>query len=490
MMVLFSMDKGDGMKKLWRKAGRGVGILLAILATAQFACADETQFTKSSTSFFNETEVFNKESQQLIDNTQEVDTVLIELEKGLSVPHKVATALKKLDDTLSTIKKMLAVAKLVPQTKEKAEELEKKLDVLKTKVSTAAENAAKVDKAVDPVWKATGKTENVASDALEFEKAFRIFALGYIDGIEGIIQCSDKKPEIEPKIIPILDNSKAAFHAMDPAIHKVNQTYADTVALPEKALKATMAEIMEQIKELEKILSALTGLQDQLDPLNDVLAELKKIMDKSLGFSFDYPCGAKICTESTPYPCGTKTCKKYGVKYPCGVKICHKDVPYPCGVNTCSAKVSMSLSTVINGADAIEHKIESVLSSTAWEALKVIGVKKYVDDLKKEADSLLKPVLSKLHLDISTNLPDLTIHLTTVKVNALMPNLTLLDSSILQIGKSIDMKAPAFAPQISKLQLLDKDIQNLLKIPGCQAAPAKPPAAKSKRINWRKPFHM
>lgn len=454
---------------------------------------DEEGFKKSVTAFFDETKTFTTESKLLIDNTKEVDTALLNVETALSVPSKVATALKTLDVTLANIKQMIVVAKQVPQTRAKAEQLEKNVDAIKPSVAKAAETAAKLDKAVEPVRTATNKTETVVATALDYEIVFRTFALTYFDGINRVIACSNASPAIKAKTqkgtIKILDGSTASFKVIDTGIIKVNQTYASTVAAPENALKATVSEISEQIKQLEQIMASVNGLQDKLNPLNNTLAELRKVLDQSIGFSFEYPCGPKMCTQSTPYPCGTKMCDggKYAPDYPCA-KICYEEVPYPCGVNMCSAKVSMSLSTVISGSDAIQRKIEELLSSTAWEALKTIGVKKYVDDLKNQADSALKPVLSKLNLDIAMTLPDLNIKLDTEKLSASIPKFTAIDNPMTQIGKSIDMKNPVFAPDIAKLQLLDKDRLNIMQGSGCTSPQAQPftPPQPPKRKNWRK----
>lgn len=474
------------MAEKWFIAGKISCFCLVLLIFAQFTYADDSSFVKSSTSFFNETETFSKESNLLIDNTQEVDNTLLTFENALSVPHNVATALKRLDDTLTVIKQMLVVAKQVPQTRAKAEKLEKDLDAIKPSVSDAAAKAAKLDLAVEPVRNAVSTTESAAEKALGYENESKDVALLYIEGIEKLIECSTTKPTIEPQTIQILDNSTVAFSTIDKGMKQANQKYAATVALPEKALKATIAEITEQIKKLEQILAGVDGLQAQLQPLNNTLAELKKILDQSIGFSFQYPCGSKMCSQNTPYPCGVKTCKKYGVPYPCGTKICHKEVPYPCGVKMCSARVSMALSTAINGTDAIESKIESLLSSTAWKALKIIGVKKFVDQLEKDANSLTGPVLSKLHLDISTNLPSLDIKLNSATLGTSTQQLTQLYDLLTEFGKSVDISTPTFAPEITKLQLLDKDISSLLKVSGCQAAPAKAAPVKPKRVNWRK----
>ncbi len=451
---------------------------------------DEEGFRKSATAFFNETKTFTAESKLLIDNTQEVDTALLNLETALSVPSKVATALIQLDNTLANIKQISVVAKQVPQTREKAQQLEKNVDAIKPSVAKAAETAAKVDKAVEPVRTATNKAETAVSTALDYEIAFRTFALTYFDGINKIIACSTAaNPTIKAKTqkgtIKILDGSTASFKVIDAGMTKVNQTYASTVAMPEKALKATISEISEQIRQLEPILTSVNGLQDKLKTLNNTLAELRKVLDQSIGFSFDYPCGPKMCSQSVPYPCGTQMCKGEFTDYPC-TKTCYEDVPYPCGVKTCSEGVSMSLSTVINGADAIETKIESLLSSTAWQVLKTIGVKKYVDDLIKQANSLTNPVLNKLNLNIAMDLPDLNIKLNTGKLDASIPQFTALNNPMMQISKSIDMKNPVFAPDIAKLQLLDKDNLYLVTSSGClnQAKPFTPPQLP-KRIKWK-----
>lgn len=465
-------------------AAYGVGLDPRLDKKEGDAVVDNEGFKKSATAFFNETKTFTAESKLLIDNTQEVDTALLNLETALSVPGKVATALKQLDNTLANIKQMIVIAKQVPQTRAKAEQLEKNVDAIKPSVAKAAETAAKVDKAVEPVRTAANKTETVVSTALDYEIAFRTFALTYFDGINKLIACSTANPDIMAKTqkntIKILDGSTASFKVIDTGITKVNQTYASTVAMPEKALKATISEISEQIKQLEPILTSVNGLQDKLKTLNNTLAELRKVLDQSIGFSFDYPCGPKMCSQSTPYPCGTKMCEGKISDYPCA-KICYEEVPYPCGVNTCSEGVSMSLSTVINGADAIETKIESLLSSTAWQALKTIGVKKYVDGLINQANSLTNQVLNKLNLDIAMNLPDLNIKLDTGKLDASIPQFTALTNPITQIGDSINMKNPVFAPDIAKLQGLQKDIGVACPVQAQPFTPPQPP----KRIKWK-----
>ena len=470
------------MKSSRLNAGLIAGLCLLGLASAQLTFADDTPFAKSSSAFFKETETFTKESNLLIDNTQEVDNTLLNLENALTIPHKVATALKQLNETLALIKEMVVIAKQVPQTRDAAQTLETNLDAIKKPVAEAADKSAKLDQAVEPVRKATGKAESAAETTLNYENKFRTAALAYINMIELLSPCAESKPNIEPQAIKILDNSTSTFNKIDTGLIQVNQKYAATVSMPEKALKATISQVQEEIKQLEQILNAVDGLQGQLHPLNDALADLKKVMDQQVGFDFEYPCGSKMCSQSTPYPCGAKMCKgKFGVKYPCGTEMCHKEVPFPCGVKMCSEKLHLSVSTVINGADAIEHKIESLLSSTAWQALKTIGVKKYVDDLQKQAESLTKSVTGKLHLNISTKLPDMNFKLNAAILATLTQQLNKFADVIPPIGLGIDINSPSFASEFSKLTAMEKDFPKL----GCQGAPAKPMPAAPKRVNWK-----
>ncbi len=459
---------------------------LIMLVLAPFTHAEDPPFIKSSTAFYNEADTFRVESNQLIDNTQEVDTFLLNFENALAVPHNVATALKQLNDTLAVVKQAIVVAKQVPQTRDKAQKLEKNLDSIKPPVANAAEKAAEVDRNVEPVRNAASKATAAVETTLENETALRAFAVTYLDLVEKLSECADTKPALEQPTIGILDGSTKSFKKIDQGIKPVNQAYATTVAAPEKTLKAATTKIEEKIKQLEQLLKSVNGLQGQLNPLATPLAELKKVLDQSVGFSFAYPCGTKMCSQSTPYPCGVKICKKYGAKYPCGTKICHKEVPFPCGVNTCSEKVSISVGTVINGADAVEQKIEALLSSTAWEALKVVGVKKYVDELQSKANSLVNPILKKFNLDISTTLPSLDVSIDPTSLTNATHQLTQLAEALTQIGKKIDMSNTTFAPEIKNLDSLQGDITGLLKTSGCQTAAPKAAPLMQKRIIWKK----
>jgi len=482
------------MKQTLLHASRHALICLTALVAPHAAQADQSQeFMKSSTAFFTESETFEKESTLLIRNTQEVDDALVKLENALSVPHKLATALKKLDNTLDTIKQMLGVAKLVPQTKTQAENLEQRLNAIHPNVKKAAASAEKFDKSVEPFRDATNMAEEAAATCLVGERTIQQAAFGYVNTVEALANCVEKQPSTEPPAITLLNRSSESFVKINAGMKKANETYDTTVGMPAKALQATIDEILRQVKQMEELLAAVNRLQGDLGPLNDALAELKKVLDQSVSVSFDYPCGPKMCSQKVPYPCGVKTCKKWGASYPCGTKWCDKEAPYVCGVTTCDAGVSMSVGTIINSANEIERKIEAMLSSTAWEALKVIGVSKAVDDLKKKANDVFKPVMSRLRLDFPVDLPNLNLPFDVKPLTDAVPKFTQLGNSMMQFSKIVSLENPAFGPNFGQLEKLKVETTGLLRNAGCivpapkatratndASSPFKPPQ------NWRK----
>ncbi len=475
------------MKQVLFHLGRFALICITTLTVTHPARADQSQeFMKSSTTFFTETGTFETESNLLIKNTQEVDDALLKLENALSVPHKLATALKTLDNTLDTVKQMIGVAKLVPQTKAQAENLEKRLNTIHPNVKKAAESAEKFDKSVEPFRNATNKAEEAAATCLVGERTIQQAAFGYTDSVEALVGCVEKQPAAEPTAITLLNRSTDSFQKINAGMKKANETYDTTVGLPAKALQATTDKILSQLKQMEDLLAAVNRLQGDLGPINNALAELKKVLDQSVSVSFDYPCGPKMCSQKVPYPCGVKTCRKWGASYPCGTKWCNKEAPFVCGVNTCDANIGMSVGTIVTSANEIEHKIESMLSSTAWEALKVIGINKVVDELKKKADGLFKPVMSKLHLDFPVDLPNLDIFDVKLLTDA-VPKFTQLGDAMMQFNKIVSMDSPVFGPNLDQLDKLRVETTGLLRQVQCIAPPQKPspPPFKTPQ-NWKK----
>jgi len=443
-------------------------LCLALLAPVGISHAED--FNNASNAFYSETHAFYSESDRLVKNTQQVDETLVNLERVLQVPHRAAQGLKTLDVTLTAVKDGLAAAEAVPQTREKAKKLKASLEIIQKPVHSAASTADNIDKATTPAREATQKAEQTCRRVLNAEGELKHISTGYFDQVDHLVQCTHSHPNIEPASIKIVGGTTAVYIEVDKEMKLVNDKYEEAVQAPAKALHA----IEEQIAPLEKLISPVELLNRRLEPLRGPLVELKTILDHRVGVSFSFPVPG-ICHKkgvSAPYPCGVKTCKKWpGIKYPCGTKWCSKsvDIPYPCPKDQ-HVDITMSVSDALQGADAIEKKIESMLSSTAWTALKTVGVDKIVHELQNKANSLVNVVLSKLHLDVDASLPSLNIAFNANVFNAALADINKLGDVLNQFEPMLDVGSHTFKPFALSANLA-KEAFSLAHGVGCATKP-------------------
>lgn len=233
-----------------------------------------------------------------------------------------------------------------------------------------------------------------------------------------------------------------------------------------------MKEIFREIEKIKQLEKPIMELNAKLKPLYDQLKELQYVLDKHIGIKPGYPCGPKICYREVYFACGVKTCTKHTllgkVHYPCGTKNCSQKTPYPCGVKTCSVDIAMTVADALKGANAIEHKMESILSSTIYSALKTVGIGALIHDLENEANNVIKPVLSKLHLNIDTRLPNLDISLDTKLIDKGIADIDKFEKELEQLLSNIDTKGPKLSPYLQKLEKINGEIKSILKLPICK----------------------
>ncbi len=452
------------MKSKFLQKGFLAKALCVVLATGSFMYADTDEaFMRSSKAFFDEGKVFQGESKQLMDNTHQVDTVLLDFERGLMALHRTSQALKALDGGLSVIETGLTAAEQVPQTRAQAQKLKQDLQSVHKPVSSASKKMESIDKSVVPLLKATHNAEVVASKLVVAEDGFRHVGISYIDVVGKVSQCDH-----DSAVINILDSSRGVYADIDRELIKINNTYDSVTSIPRK----TMAEITKQIEKIKLLEEPIVNLYNRLAPLYDPLNELQHILDKRIGVKAGYPCGIETCYREQSYPCGTKMCKKNcGItkcEYPCGVKTCSQKAPYPCGAKTCDVDISMSAGDAIKGADAIEHKIESILSSAIYTALKQVGLGSIKRELEDKANDLIKPITSKLNLSIDTGLPKLDIDLDAKILDAAVADISKLESELTTLASILDMHSPTFNPSAVKLEKNYTDIKTILNSPRCQ----------------------
>lgn len=432
---------------------------ILIVASSLAHANNDDAFIKSANALFDEEKIFEIESKRLMDNTHQVDKALLDFETLLRIEHKTTQALVTLDNALNTIQKGLNIAEQVPQTKEQAQKLKKDIEVVQKPVASAAKTMSEIDTKIVPLLNATQKAEKVASKLVVIEDGFRHVSMSYFDTVGLVSQC-----EHDDMIIGIMDHSRIVYTDIDKEMKRINDTYDNVKKIPER----TFNEIGKRIERIKLLEEPLVKLHDKLEPLYHVLNELDYVLDKRIGVKPGYPCGADICYREQSYPCGTKTCKKMGVPYPCGVKTCTEKIPYPCGVKTCHIDITMSVSDALKGTDAIEHKIESMLSSTAYKALKEIGLGSIIKDLENQANTLVKPVLSKLNLNIDTSLPKLDIDFDLKLIDMGVADISQFESELVKLGAILDMRSPTFSPYSQKLNIISTDIKSVLSSPRCK----------------------
>jgi len=432
--------------------------LLFVASTLAYANNDAV-FMQSVNALFDEEKVFEFESKRLLDNTTQVDKALIDFETVLMTEHRTAQALITLDRALGTIEEGLGIAEKVPQIKEQSQKLKKELETIHKPVASAAKTMSSIDVKVVPLLNATQKAEKVASKLVVIEDGFRHVSMSYFDTVGLVSQC-----EHDDMIISIMDRSRLVYTDIDKEMKRINDTYDTVKKIPEKSFN----EIRKQLEKINLLEKPLVGLHDKLEPLYHVLNDLEHILDKRIGVKPGYPCGTEICHREQSYPCGTKMCSKMGVPYPCGVKTCTEKVPYPCGVKTCHIDISMSVEDALKDSDAIENKIKSILSATAYKALKEIGLGSIIKDLENQANALVKPILSKLNLTIDTSLPKLDIDFDLTLIDAGLTDIGHFESELIKLSNILDMRSPTFSPYSQKLDAINGDIKSVLNSPRCK----------------------
>ncbi|HYF96019.1 MAG TPA: hypothetical protein VD969_27720 [Symbiobacteriaceae bacterium] len=141
-------------------------------------------------------------------------------------------------------------------------------------------------------------------------------------------------------------------------------------------LFAKMPDLTAIESSLQSIGIYLAGITAAINPLADPLKELEALLDRKFGVDLEFRIPPRI-----------------------GKKV--------------TLNVSISCSTILQGADAIEKEIERIIGKVAWKALKVVGVGKFVKYLIAEANSALDPILRKIGLGviIPVGMPSLPVSL-------------------------------------------------------------------------------
>ncbi|MDD2806523.1 MAG: hypothetical protein PHV33_13305 [Elusimicrobiales bacterium] len=313
-----------------------------------------------------------KDQAALIARVETVKDFLDTSASRLGLLETIDADLKATEAGLKAIDTAAEAAEAIPQAREKAKKVRasvavtlkdvtaarKRLDavVLKTKpVREKMENAAeKLGKVRLALW---GVNEGVVNKMP--------FPLGIAAG------CLNKMtPEKRPCAQNSVD-SKAG--TVDSIVTEYDRVVKILIYTPEPWLPSMkfFDPFSAELAELEKLREEVDALLGRVEKLEGELHGLLKVLNMKFGFSFPYPNP----TWTNP------------------ARISHYHV-------------KIGFRKIVQGANAIEKEIEHILSGFLWKVLKRVGVGKYVDDLKDQAEREANRLVRAVHFDIDLGLPD------------------------------------------------------------------------------------
>ena len=407
--------------------------LILALGLFSLPSAHAQSLADEAKGFKAELPVFFKESAQLVANTEEVDRVLAGLDTPMTTTHDVATALQQLKTSLDTINTGLVAAKLYPPAKDKVDYFQGNvLDPLRAGVDKVARPVKSLDDRLKPLRIAVSSARGANKKLLDQEKLLQQSGKKFGDQLVALADCALPASLPDSTQVQVFIQAKSLYGGVDKVLQEVNTGYANAVRAP----KDSISRISEKLRPIGELGVVISPINQQIQPLHGALAELDRVMNQSVGFSFAYAPSVEICWKEVPIPC---------LKFWEGG--CSQSVPYPCpkiGVD-----VSISVKNALGGADAIQREIESKLSSVAWGALKALGVGRFVQELQNEANGLMKPVFDKVldQLKIKPQLDldlDLAINFDINQINQLSKDLDSFGLKLVSPSRSFQFSPDGF----------------------------------------------
>ena len=283
--------------------------------------------------------------------------------------------LRALEASIAAIDAAATTAEAITQARPKAQKIKETLAPLKANVTAARQRVDAIKAKTEPI---RVKLDSAADKAEAVSKALWAINQGAIGNMRFPIAiaagCLKKLPADKQACAGRnLDNTAAK---VDEVVREYDRVVRQLLANPQPWLpsmaffdpfSADLNELDSLRLEIERIARSLKGLAGQLGKVNAVLGQ---------EFSFSFP-----------YPNPTLTNPLRMSAY----------------------DVSISFKTILDGAKAIEDKIEDKVGGFLWGVLNDLGVGKYVRQLQKEADNAVNSALSALNLDIDVSMPSLAV---------------------------------------------------------------------------------
>ncbi|MDD5209821.1 MAG: hypothetical protein PHV36_10575 [Elusimicrobiales bacterium] len=310
----------------------------------------------------------------LINRVKDIQTFLSVSASVLGVLTTVDSDLIKLETSIKTLYGAAETATAIPQSREKAQKIKDTLAVTLKNITAARQRMDAIVTKTEPV---RAKMATAAARARVLEYGL----IGLNDGvvanipraISGIKTCIKSLPE---------DKRTCADDNMAPIAYKVSTVvveydrvvkvliYTPDIWLPSMNF---FDPFNADMLAVDKLRDDIEALYKRVEKLSAELSVLNGVLNQSFSFSFRYP---------------------------------NPTVTNPVRMSTYD--VSISFRTIIQGANAIQDTIRSVLSNFLWNILKDLGVDKYVNSLVNQANGAVNALMNLVGFDVDLNLPNMS----------------------------------------------------------------------------------
>jgi len=308
----------------------------------------------------------------LIARVETVKEFLDTSASSLGLLETIDSDLKATEAGLKTLDGAAEAAEAIPQAREKAKKVRVSVAAALKDITAARQ---RMDAVVAKTRPAREELESAASKAGKLRLALWgvnegvIAKMPYPIGIAAGCLAkmpADKRPCPQGKV-----DSKAG--SIDSLVVEYDRVVKLLIYTPEPWLPSMkfFDPFSAELAELERLREDVAALLGRVEKLEDELHGLLRILNMKFGFSFPYP------NPSWRNP----------------ARMSHYHV-------------NIGFRKIAKGADAIEDEIEHILSGFLWRVLKGIGVGKFVNDLKDQAEHAANRMMRSVHFDINLDLPD------------------------------------------------------------------------------------
>lgn len=308
---------------------------------------------------------------QMLSTCQNLHEKLQYADKLLSIPSKISSDLKKLQQALSTVKGLLTAASLVPELKTAAKTMTDGINAINAPIADAVKSLDELSKTLKPIQDGVEKTDAADQKLIKGLTEFKSGLNRYKTAVDNAQKCISSLPDGDNKKAMQSDLDTLA-NASDKRVAQINTAIANAKNAYESLKEIIASELDPALELMKPIEQAIEQLDGKLVHLMDPLRELGKLMDKYFSVSFPYPDP----TWSKPW------------------RISHYEL-------------RISMKKIVNGAGAIEKEIEHLLSSALYKAAKIFGLSKLIHELINDASKELNVIKGKLHLDFKIEIPGL-----------------------------------------------------------------------------------